>query len=164
MAPSRSTSCTIDLSADAFYAIGANYTVVLSAATIDGLAINAVLAHFSIENRFANVPALGTVSADVVSVNSSAPAAVNLALGANAMVPGTVDDTAVAPTATTFEADDITEATADHYIGRVVIWTSGALLAQAVEILDYAINGGRGAFTVSTMTDTPANNDTFIIV
>jgi hypothetical protein len=29
-------ACTIDLSADAFYATGANYTVVLSAATIDG--------------------------------------------------------------------------------------------------------------------------------
>jgi len=44
-------ACTIDLSADAFYAIGANYTVVLSASTIDGQTVNAVLAHFSIENR-----------------------------------------------------------------------------------------------------------------
>lgn len=47
--------CTIDLSADAFYAIGANYSVVLSAATIDSQTVNAVLAHFSIENRFAEV-------------------------------------------------------------------------------------------------------------
>jgi hypothetical protein len=44
-------ACTIDLSADVFYATGANYTVVLSAATIDGQTVNAVLAHFSIENR-----------------------------------------------------------------------------------------------------------------
>ncbi len=46
-------ACTIDLSADAFYATGSNYSVVLSAATIDGQTVNAVLAHFSIENRTA---------------------------------------------------------------------------------------------------------------
>lgn len=44
---------TIDLSSDAFYAAGANYTVVLSGATIDGQTVNAVLAHFSIENKIA---------------------------------------------------------------------------------------------------------------
>lgn len=48
-------ACTIDLSSDAFYAIGVDYAVVLSAATIDGEVVNAVLAHFSIENRFAEV-------------------------------------------------------------------------------------------------------------
>jgi len=44
--------CKIDLSADAFYATGADYTVVLVGATIDGTSVNAVLAQFSIENRF----------------------------------------------------------------------------------------------------------------
>ncbi len=48
-------SCTIDLSSAAFYAVGANYTVVLKASTIDGQSVNAVLAHFSIENRFNEV-------------------------------------------------------------------------------------------------------------
>lgn len=43
--------CRIDLSSDAFYATANDYTVVLSAATIDGETVNAVLAHFSIENR-----------------------------------------------------------------------------------------------------------------
>lgn len=42
---------TIDTSADAFYATGQNYSVVLSGATIDGETVNAVLATFSIENR-----------------------------------------------------------------------------------------------------------------
>lgn len=37
---------------DSFYVAGSDYTVVLSAATIDGQTVNAVLAHFSIENRF----------------------------------------------------------------------------------------------------------------
>lgn len=59
-------ACTIDLSADVFYAIGADYAVVLNGATIDGESVNAVLAHFSIENRFDEVDVtqwLGTAAA-----------------------------------------------------------------------------------------------------
>ncbi|MCA9868706.1 MAG: hypothetical protein KC410_19615 [Anaerolineales bacterium] len=37
---------------DAFYATGNDYAVVLSGATIDGKSVNAVLAHFSIQNRY----------------------------------------------------------------------------------------------------------------
>jgi hypothetical protein len=43
---------TINLAADAFFTAGADYAVVLSGATIDGQAVNAVLAHFSIRNRY----------------------------------------------------------------------------------------------------------------
>jgi hypothetical protein len=43
-------ACTI-VTTNAFYATGNNYAVVLSGATIDGITVNAVLAHFSIENR-----------------------------------------------------------------------------------------------------------------
>ena len=42
--------CTIVLT-DAFYVTGSDYAVVLSASTIDGQTVNAVIAHFSIENR-----------------------------------------------------------------------------------------------------------------
>lgn len=52
-------ACTIDLSADAFYSVGSNYTVVVAAATIDGDIINSPIAHFSIENR-APILAIGT--------------------------------------------------------------------------------------------------------
>jgi hypothetical protein len=44
--------CRIDTSADAFYATGNDYAVVLSGATIDGESVNAVLALFSIQNRY----------------------------------------------------------------------------------------------------------------
>ena len=44
-------ACTIDLGADAFYAVDADYSVVLQGATIDGKEVNSVLAHFSIEKR-----------------------------------------------------------------------------------------------------------------
>jgi len=61
---------TIDLSADAFYATGSNYTVVLSGATIDSQTVNATLAHFSIQNRVASVS--GTVDANLTSILSTA--------------------------------------------------------------------------------------------
>lgn len=44
--------CKIDTSADAFYATGHHYSVVLAGATIDAQTVNAPLACFSIENRF----------------------------------------------------------------------------------------------------------------
>ncbi len=43
--------CRIDTSADAFYEVGYDYVVVLSAATIDSQTVNAPIARFSIENR-----------------------------------------------------------------------------------------------------------------
>lgn len=46
-------NCKIDLSADAFYEPGHDYSVVLVGSEIDGESVNAVLAIFSIENRFA---------------------------------------------------------------------------------------------------------------
>ena len=51
-------ACAIDTSADGtFYSAGADFTVVLQGATIDGKTVNAVLAEFSIENRSALRPA-----------------------------------------------------------------------------------------------------------
>lgn len=46
-------NCKIDLSADAFYEVGHDYSVVLAGAVVDGETVNTVLATFSIENRFA---------------------------------------------------------------------------------------------------------------
>lgn len=67
-------ACTIDLSADAFYAVGADYAVVLSAATIDSQTVNAVLAHFSIENRFNETTvtsmATGVVTAAAIAADA----------------------------------------------------------------------------------------------
>ena len=47
-------SCKIDLSSDDFYAAGFDYSVVLVGAVVDGETVNAVLASFSIENRFSS--------------------------------------------------------------------------------------------------------------
>jgi len=86
----------------------------------------------------------------------------NLADSATTIVSGTV--AATAASTTIFFSDDVTEATADHYNGRIVIFTSGALQNQATDITDYELSGGEGKFTVTALTETPANDDTFVIV
>jgi len=72
---------------------------------------------------------------------------------------------AVAQTGTlssTQMTSDLSEATDDHFIGRIILWTSGALTNQATDITDYAGTGGLLTFTL--VTDVPVNGDTFIIV
>ncbi len=128
-------------------------------------------------------PKLGTpaadISADIAALNDFDPAteavnvdriggstasATRLSLSAGQIIPFTVDTTAFTPTSSMFEADDITEATPDHFNGRIIIWTTGALSGQATSITDYQLVGGRGRFTVVGMTEAPANNDTGIII
>jgi len=104
------------------------------------------------------------VKANADQLASSATGATQLALSANRIVTGTVDTTSLTPTTTSFEADDITEATAEHYKGRRILFTAGNLNNQATVITAYQLVGGRGRFTVQAMTEAPANNDTFIIV
>lgn len=50
----------------------------------------------------------------------------------------------------------------DHYKGRVVVITSGALAGQATSIS--TSNGTTGALTVAALTAAPANTDRFFIV
>jgi hypothetical protein len=106
----------------------------------------------------------GTPSVNTVQIDSVAVAAQDLALSAQTIVQGTVDTTGFASTTTEFESDDITEATADHYNGRVVIFTSDILQDQATDITDYSLATGRGHFTVTALTEAPPNNATFVIV
>lgn len=84
--------------------------------------------------------------------------------GAEAQELGAVEDSAFAPTTTEFETTNITEATADHYKGRAIIFRSGALLGQACSIKAYSLASGKGHFTVSTLTEAPADGDRFVIV
>ncbi len=67
------------------------------------------------------------------------------------------------PTTTQFQTDSITEATTDHFNGRLITFTSGDLIDEQTVIEDYINVGGIGQFTVTGMTEPPANNDTFVI-
>lgn len=100
-------------------------------------------------------------------VGGQTASATNLRYAASAMQLGTVYDDAgtYAGTTTVFYSDDIVTATADHWIGSVIKFTSGNLAKQGTVITDYELVAGTyGKFTVQALTAAPANNDTFIIV
>jgi len=101
---------------------------------------------------------------DVIEISGSSDAADKLEASAETIVTGTVSHDNTAASTTVFYSDDITEATADHFNGRIVIFTSGALQYQATDITDYALVAGEGQFTVTALTEAPADNVTFVIV
>jgi len=86
-----------------------------------------------------------------------------LSPAASTLVTGTVSTAVFAATTTQFEAADIVEATADHYNGRLITWTSGALINQQTDIADYSLVAGKGHFTMTATTEAPAHGDTFVI-
>ena len=111
-------ACTIDTSADAFYAVGSDYSVVLSAATVDGQVVNAALAHFSIENR-----AIGTDAAvadavlDELTSGHTVAGSAGAALGRIGSNQTTVQNPIASDgTITIYQGDDYTGA-------RALIWT-----------------------------------------
>jgi hypothetical protein len=106
----------------------------------------------------------GRANADVTHLNGGTANLLKQIAALSTMVTGTVDTASFTPTTTAFEADDVTEATTSHYVGRNVLFTSGALLGQAARITAYQLSGANGKFTTTAMTEAPANNDTFVIV
>lgn len=78
------------------------------------------------------------------------------------MATGGVTLTIAAGSSTSVIETNLTEATNDHYNGRTLLFTSGALAGQAGEITNY--NGATKELTVSTLTEAPANGDTAVIV
>lgn len=99
-----------------------------------------------------------SVKADTVKINGSASAAERQSSAALGIVKGTV---ATGSTVTSIVAS-LTEATNDHYNGRSIVFISGNLDGQAATISDY--NGAAKTFTVSALTEAPANGDLFVIV
>jgi len=119
----------------------------------------------NVYDAFYAVAGTDNLKVDALEINSVAAAAAQLALSAGQIISGTVDNATFTPTTTAFEVDDITEATADHYNGRIIIFLAGSALAgQATTIEDYVLANSKGKFTVTVLTEAPANNATFIIV
>ena len=104
------------------------------------------------------------VTADAVKISGSSDAADKLEASAETIEIGTVSHDNTVASTTVFYCDDITTAAADHYNGRIVIFTSGTLLRQATDITDYEVAAGEGKFTVTALTSAPADNVTFVIV
>lgn len=100
-----------------------------------------------------------TQTVDVGKINGSATAAARLALSAGTIVSGAAVAGALSTTEMT---TDLTETTNNHYNGRIIIWTSGALKDQGTNITAY--DGASKKLTFSAVTEPPAAGDTFIIV
>jgi hypothetical protein len=100
----------------------------------------------------------GVPEVDVTYIAGNATAATNLSAGARAVVVGTC----ASGSSTTSVVTTLTEATDDHYNGAVIVFTSGALTGQKTDITDY--NGTTKTLTVTALTESPAENDTFVIV
>jgi len=183
----------IDLSGDPFFAFGEDYQVVITTGTVGPSVAGTVVASFSIGRDATNIwdriltgathdiansggkrlrqiqellpTALvaGRMDSNLGSIDGDEEAARNFEQSASVIVTGTCDAT-VTPTKFVFEADDILEPVAGHFNGRIIIFTSGPLNAQATVITNYELNGGRGRFTVVALTAAPGNNDEFVIV
>lgn len=101
----------------------------------------------------------GRMDSDVSAISTSTDAANKLEASTETIETGA----AVAGTlSTTQMTTDLTEETDDHYIGRVIIWTSGVLLRQATVITDYA--GATKLLTFTAVTEAPTAGDSFVIV
>jgi hypothetical protein len=54
----------------------------------------------------------------------------------------------------------LTETTADHYNGRTITFTSGAMAGQSSDITDYS---AQGVLTVTALTEAPEPGVEFVI-
>jgi len=98
------------------------------------------------------------VTANMTKISGTAAAADNLEASAMGIVPFACEGV---PTTTVIQTD-LAEATDDHYIGRVVVFTSGAGAYEASAITDYA--GATGTITVTALTTAPAAADTGVVI
>lgn len=107
-----------------------------------------------------------TTTVDVGAIAGNANAATNLAASADTIKRCTVDTTTNThtPTVTEFQTAELTEATAEHFNGRIVYFKTGALADQATDITSYSQVGGIGQLTVTALTEAPADGDEFIII
>lgn len=107
------------------------------------------------DSLIGNTDKLDVNVAQISEDSTAADTLERMAEGGVPLIIGTGSTTSVIET-------DLTEATNDHYNGRTLTFTSGALAGQAAEITDY--NGSTKQLTVSTLTEAPANGDTAVIV
>lgn len=105
-----------------------------------------------------------TSSVDVGSINGSVPAAINLAIAANAYVVG---EAAAGTLTSTQMTTTLTIPTANILSGRVLIFTSGANARLAALITNYQVASGRITFIAYNNQPAPvapADGDSFLIL
>lgn len=82
---------------------------------------------------------------------------------------GEVDTATFTATTTALEGFRIApntteEATADHYNGRLILFTTGILLGQMTDITDYVLANSKEKFTYTALTEAPGDADNYVII
>lgn len=128
--------CRIDTSADpSFYTAGSSYQVVIAGTVVNANNLSRALAHFRL----------------------TAAAEAENAIIRGAAVAGTLS--------TTQMTCDLAETTNTHYVGRRIIWTTGALAGQEAQITAFqGFAAGSSKLTYTATTEAPAAGDKFVIV
>ena len=104
------------------------------------------------------------VDANMIAISGDSTAADRLEALMDGGIIGQVNDASA--TTTAFAADGFTEATDDHFKGRLITFVSGALNGQQTDITGYDAAGGtQGSqeFTVTTLTEAPTDDDFFVV-
>jgi hypothetical protein len=152
-------SITGNLSGSVGSVTGAVGSVTGAVGSVTGL--TAATVHSDLDDIQARLPAAltagGNMKSDFLALRGSTTAADNLEAGAT----GLVSSTCAAGSTTTSIVTNLTEATDDHYNGRVITFTGGALAGQSSSISDYT--GATKTLTVVALTEAPADTDSFVI-
>lgn len=101
----------------------------------------------------------GNVDSNLQTINGSTEGVAGLGKSAGTIVTGAAE---AGTLSTTQMTTDLTEATDEHFNGRICIWTSGVLQNQASDITAYL--GSTGRLTYTATTEAPSAGDTFVIV
>jgi hypothetical protein len=155
----------IDLSADAFYAVGKDYTVVLTGTgTVDSISVTGtVLACFSIVNRVAAAN-VTTIAAGAITAAAIAAAAITDAKFANDTVCKNLHSgTAQAGAANTITLASTAANIDNWYDGHKVHLTAGDGAGQSRVIASYVGSTRVATLTESWTTTNPSNSSVYVI-
>lgn len=100
---------------------------------------------------------------DLRKIHGDAVAASGLSKSARSILPTTVTSEGLTPTTIQFNTP-LGEATTNHFAGRRILFTDGALSGEVTSISGYSLSGGFGQFTVYALTEAPSSGDSLIIV
>lgn len=117
-----------------------------------------------IQSRLPAALVSGKMDADATAISGDTTAADRLEGLMDGVILAQVNDASA--TTTAFAADGFTEATDDHFNGRLITFVTGNLTGQQTDITDYDAAGhaqGSQALVVTALTEAPANDDWFII-
>jgi len=138
--------------------VGTLGVIVLDTSVCRPVRFNYMILTANIYDSLIGGSAVDLLDVNIAQISEDSTAADNL----ERMTEGAVPFIVGAGASTTVITTDLTEATNDHYNGRTVVFTSGAVAQQATEITDY--NGSTKEITCAALTEAPANGVTAVIV